>query len=51
MAMSSLRDDPVAQGLFADQAHDQVLAHFPELHSDTDLFDVSELVAMRADQF
>ncbi|MFH8630485.1 hypothetical protein ACH4CC_11510 [Streptomyces lydicus] len=49
--MSSLRDDPVAQGLFADQAHDQDLARFLELHGDTALFDVSELVAMRADQF
>ncbi|UJB46268.1 hypothetical protein [Streptomyces sp. A1-5] len=51
MAMGWLDDDPLAQDLFADQAHAQVLARFLELHPDTDLFEVAELVPMRADQF
>jgi hypothetical protein len=43
--------DPVAMDLFADQAHAQVVTRFLELRPDTDLFEVAELVPMRAVQF
>jgi len=51
MAMRSLTDDDLAQRLFADQAHAQVLSRFWELHPETDLFEVAELVPMRSDEF
>ncbi|RNG38012.1 XRE family transcriptional regulator [Streptomyces botrytidirepellens] len=51
LAMIGLTDDAVARDLFADQAHAQVLARYLELHPETDVFEVAELVPMRADQF
>ncbi|MDP9616489.1 hypothetical protein [Streptomyces demainii] len=49
--MIGLTDGTVARGLFAGQAHAQVLARYLELHPATDVFEVAELVPMRADQF
>jgi hypothetical protein len=43
--------DPVALNLFADQAHAQVLARYLELRPKIDLFEIAELVPMRANEF
>ncbi|WP_432137188.1 helix-turn-helix domain-containing protein [Streptomyces sp. bgisy154] len=51
MAILGLMDDKIAQDLFADQAHEQVVARYLELHPDTDLFMVAELVPMSPTQF
>jgi hypothetical protein len=48
MAMSPIGGDRVARDLFADQAHEQVLQRFWELHPETDLFGVAELVLQRS---
>jgi hypothetical protein len=44
-------DDPVALDLFSDQAHAQVLARYLELRPKIDVFEVAELVPMRANEF
>ncbi|MGW2547470.1 helix-turn-helix domain-containing protein, partial [Kitasatospora sp. NPDC001574] len=51
LAMCWLGDDVLAQELFADAAHTQVLRRFWELHPGTDLFEVAELVPMRSGEF
>lgn len=43
--------DPVALDLFADQAFAQVVARYLELHPETDLFKVDQVVPMRANEF
>ncbi|MFB7618065.1 hypothetical protein [Kitasatospora sp. NPDC056181] len=51
LAMHWLGDDVLAQELFTDGAHAQVLRRFWELHPETDLFEVAELVPMRSGEF
>ena len=51
MAILALRDDKIAQDMFVDQAHEQVVARYLELHPDTDLFTVAELIPMSPTQF
>ena len=51
MAMVTIGGDRVARDLFGGQAHEQVLRRFWELHPDTDLFEVAELVPQRSTDF